>query len=272
MAGPSLEMPPRKKVDERLGSWKEIANYLSRDVTTVQRWEKREGMPVHRHLHDKRGSVYALVFIGSSTECLIESFYQRDVATHLQLIAVEKRAAVRSHGQPGKLRRIALQRLYLGSMFPGQSRVLNADWRTRLVEVVDAVPCQAPVSPISYAWVIEDLLLVAACHGNPPDARHVRFCEVEPLPVVRFCSDEPTQLRYLLRGTAMGRYLPYLPGAATVRPKVNPSAIARPTRHDVVKITVRQVAWHASLQTDGVNVGTALRTRIKSDLRSIGRP
>jgi TolB-like protein/Tfp pilus assembly protein PilF len=29
-------------------------------VTTVQRWEKRETMPVHRHLHDKRGSVYAL--------------------------------------------------------------------------------------------------------------------------------------------------------------------------------------------------------------------
>jgi len=44
----------------RLDSWKEIASYLNRDVTTVQRWEKREGMPVHRHLHDKRGSVYAL--------------------------------------------------------------------------------------------------------------------------------------------------------------------------------------------------------------------
>jgi TolB-like protein/Tfp pilus assembly protein PilF len=44
----------------RLDSWKEIAAYLGRDVTTVQRWEKREGMPVHRHLHDKRGSVYAL--------------------------------------------------------------------------------------------------------------------------------------------------------------------------------------------------------------------
>jgi hypothetical protein len=25
----------------------------------VQRWEKREGMPVHRHLHDRIGSVYA---------------------------------------------------------------------------------------------------------------------------------------------------------------------------------------------------------------------
>jgi Tol biopolymer transport system component len=32
---------------------------MRRDVKTVQRWEKREGMPVHRHLHDKMGSVYA---------------------------------------------------------------------------------------------------------------------------------------------------------------------------------------------------------------------
>ena len=45
--------------EDRLDSWKEIAAYLSRDVTTVQRWEKREGMPVHRHLHDRMGSVYA---------------------------------------------------------------------------------------------------------------------------------------------------------------------------------------------------------------------
>ena len=44
----------------RLDSWKEIALYLHRDVTTVQRWEKQEGMPVHRHLHHKRGSIYAL--------------------------------------------------------------------------------------------------------------------------------------------------------------------------------------------------------------------
>ena len=44
---------------ERLDSWKEIAGYLRRDVTTVQRWEKREGMPVHRHQHDRMGSVYA---------------------------------------------------------------------------------------------------------------------------------------------------------------------------------------------------------------------
>jgi len=51
---------PERAPEERLDSWKEIAAYLNRDVTTVQRWERREGMPVHRHLHEKRGSVYAL--------------------------------------------------------------------------------------------------------------------------------------------------------------------------------------------------------------------
>src|SRR5882762_887695 len=51
--------PPIRPLEDRLDSWKEIAAYLSRDVTTVQRWEKREGMPVHRHLHDRLGSVYA---------------------------------------------------------------------------------------------------------------------------------------------------------------------------------------------------------------------
>lgn len=44
---------------DRLESWKEIAAYMRRDVKTVQRWEKREGMPIHRHIHDKMGSVYA---------------------------------------------------------------------------------------------------------------------------------------------------------------------------------------------------------------------
>jgi eukaryotic-like serine/threonine-protein kinase len=43
----------------RLDSWKGIATYLKRDVTTVRRWEKREGLPVHRHPHAQRDSVYA---------------------------------------------------------------------------------------------------------------------------------------------------------------------------------------------------------------------
>jgi len=60
MAERSPDTPPSSTFPQgRLDSWKEIAGYLHRDVKTVQRWEKREGMPVHRHQHDRIGSVYA---------------------------------------------------------------------------------------------------------------------------------------------------------------------------------------------------------------------
>ena len=56
------QMPPtplEPASGDRLESWTEIAAYMRRDAKPVQRWEKREGMPVHRHVHDKMGSVYA---------------------------------------------------------------------------------------------------------------------------------------------------------------------------------------------------------------------
>ena len=43
----------------RLDSWKEISAYLKRDSRTLQRWEKKEGLPVHRHVHETQVSVYA---------------------------------------------------------------------------------------------------------------------------------------------------------------------------------------------------------------------
>jgi len=43
----------------RLESWKEIAAYLQRDAKTARSWEKEEGLPIHRHTHKSRSSVYA---------------------------------------------------------------------------------------------------------------------------------------------------------------------------------------------------------------------
>ena len=54
---------------EKLDSWKEIAVYLNRDISTVQRWEKEEGLPVHRHLHHKQATVYAY---GSEIDAWLE--------------------------------------------------------------------------------------------------------------------------------------------------------------------------------------------------------
>src|SRR6266705_1447453 len=50
--GPALQ-------DKKLVSWKEIASHLGREVRTVQRWEKSEGLPVRRHEHLKKSTVYA---------------------------------------------------------------------------------------------------------------------------------------------------------------------------------------------------------------------
>ena len=43
----------------RLDSWKAGAAYLGRSDKTVRRWEEKEGLPIHRLQHDKRGSIYA---------------------------------------------------------------------------------------------------------------------------------------------------------------------------------------------------------------------
>lgn len=49
---------PAEAGSERLDSWKEIAAYFRRDESTVRRWEK-DGLPVHRHKHKSKASVFA---------------------------------------------------------------------------------------------------------------------------------------------------------------------------------------------------------------------
>ena len=55
-SGPRTSADPQGR---RLEAWKEIAAYLGGDITTVRRWEKREGLPVHRLHHSRLGSIYA---------------------------------------------------------------------------------------------------------------------------------------------------------------------------------------------------------------------
>jgi len=43
----------------RLDSWKEIAEYLGRNVRTVTRWADKRGLPIHRVPGGKRGHIFA---------------------------------------------------------------------------------------------------------------------------------------------------------------------------------------------------------------------
>src|SRR6187397_1873702 len=47
------------QLGDRLDSWKQIEHYLNRSVRTLYRWEKEEGLTVHRHQHKELGSVFA---------------------------------------------------------------------------------------------------------------------------------------------------------------------------------------------------------------------
>ena len=58
-SGPEMSEEPKLSADRPLTSWKEIAEFLQRSVRTVQGWEKKEGLPVYRHLHHSQSSVYA---------------------------------------------------------------------------------------------------------------------------------------------------------------------------------------------------------------------
>jgi hypothetical protein len=44
--------------DCRISGWKEIAAFLNCSISTAQRWERLEGLPVHHHAHAARATPY----------------------------------------------------------------------------------------------------------------------------------------------------------------------------------------------------------------------
>ena len=53
---PPALMPPQEQ--ERLDSWKQIAAYLGKSERTVHRWHQTEGLPINRHVHQQKASVW----------------------------------------------------------------------------------------------------------------------------------------------------------------------------------------------------------------------
>jgi hypothetical protein len=104
----------------RLESWKEIAAYLNRGVRTVQRWERTEALPVYRHHHDKRGTVYAFRqeidawrenrTAGGGPEAdgpLSAGGYRAVAASLLARVAATLRRLLGPHGRSSLARRLA---------------------------------------------------------------------------------------------------------------------------------------------------------------------
>lgn len=67
----SSENAPHR--ESPLESWKEIAAYLKRDVSTLKRWEKSEGLPVRRHRHRPSRDLGAADRRGEGAPVLVHS-------------------------------------------------------------------------------------------------------------------------------------------------------------------------------------------------------
>src|ERR1700730_778599 len=90
----ALAVPGPDPLGRRLDSWKEIASYLNRHVTTVRRWEQQEGLPIHRHRHAKLGAIFAFA---RELEACFES------RRRLEAVGIESGRVVEGLNAPGPL-------------------------------------------------------------------------------------------------------------------------------------------------------------------------
>jgi hypothetical protein len=101
----ALQTPPVPSAEKLLDSWKEIAKYLGREVRTVQRWEKREQLPIRRHRHQRMASVYALpseLDAWRNTRLLTSTARAEKEAAPLGLVRMEPGRNSRRPEQRGK--------------------------------------------------------------------------------------------------------------------------------------------------------------------------
>lgn len=192
----------------RLDAWKEIATYLGRDVTTVRRWERREGLPVHRHLHDKLGSVYA--YADEIDEWMSRRSTQEAPAGSLNaapripdatqeppVVAVPQAAAARVHADDA--RRDAMPAPEESLPMP-RAVWRRAPWRTVLgIAAVLVVGMTLP-------WSRDELLSDAGDDAmmsvalTPPAGTVVNSLALSPdAKQVLFCTSEAENTRILVR-------------------------------------------------------------------------
>lgn len=121
----------------RLESWKEISTHLKRTVRTVQRWERSEGLPVHRHVHQDQSSVYAFV---------------EELDTWLQARSVSLREGTRGEGHGSDVRLIVRDAVLRGRFLLSTR---TAEGLLAAVRSFQAAVAHDPTDPVGYAHLAE---------------------------------------------------------------------------------------------------------------------
>jgi tetratricopeptide (TPR) repeat protein len=109
---------------DRLDSWKEIASYLKREVRTVQMWEKKEGLPIHRHFHTHLGTVFAF-------RSEIEEWGKNQASKHLDNRELANKAPADAHNSldalPVQVEITSIQDLSTGFTYASLFKMIVAE-------------------------------------------------------------------------------------------------------------------------------------------------
>jgi tetratricopeptide (TPR) repeat protein len=149
-----------------LNGWKEIGGYVSRDIRTVERWEKQRGLPVRRVPGAGRATVYALT---SELDEWLESARSDDpqkAALALERSSSESAHTILDLHSPGR---------YPTSGSPGAEApyAILPEASDSVAATSAAVPSEPVVNPLlegpppaeygRHRWIAATTIAVAAC-------------------------------------------------------------------------------------------------------------
>ena len=184
--------------DDRLQSWKEIASALNREVRTVQMWEKHEGLPVHRHFHSRRSTVFAF-------RSEIESWAKR----RTEMAAPVRAPFAQIAAQPSAPAKKAREAYFKGRYF--WNRRNETDLRKAL-QCFRTAAATDPECALAYTGIADTLTLLSFYEIVPsteamPQARDaaIRAIQLEPNLAEAHTSLADVHLHFDWRWDAAGR-------------------------------------------------------------------
>jgi len=184
--------------DDRLQSWKEIASALNREVRTVQMWEKHEGLPVHRHFHSRRSTVFAF-------RSEIETWAKR----RTEMAAPVRAPFAQIAAQPSAPAKKAREAYFKGRYF--WNRRNEADLRKAL-QCFRTAAATDPECALAYTGIADTLTLLSFYEIVPsteamPQARDaaIRAIQLEPNLAEAHTSLADVHLHFDWRWDAAGR-------------------------------------------------------------------
>lgn len=161
----------------RLDGWKAIADYLGRDVRTVQRWRDERGMPVHRVPGGRGGAVFAVPLE------LDQWLFQASLATRKP---IDSTAAERRDVGP----------------FPQSARKPAASWR-KWLRAATVVTCVLALGGVAVAVIIDSRRVAPARVESVADAIVARAADDSVLWTYRLPERPGSQLDGAVVGNAV---------------------------------------------------------------------